>query len=75
MTNIQIRNVPDAVHKKLKERAACAGMSLSEYLLRDLKASAERPTMEEFLQRLAGRPEVKLSVNVADILREQRGEI
>ena len=41
---IQIRNVPDPLHRKLKSRAALAGMSLSDYLLREIRAVAERPT-------------------------------
>ena len=50
---IQIRNVPGLLHRKLKARAALAGMSLSEYLLREIRAVAERPTQEEILERLA----------------------
>mgnify|MGYP001813826158 CR=1 FL=1 len=50
---IQIRNVPDALHRRLKARAALAGMSLSEYLLRQVRAIAEQPTQEEMLERLA----------------------
>ncbi|MEO6195728.1 MAG: hypothetical protein ABIS20_22125 [Thermoanaerobaculia bacterium] len=49
---VQIRNVPDELHRRLKARAALAGMSISEYLLRDLERSLERPTREELLQRL-----------------------
>ena len=45
---IQLRNVPDALHRKLKARAAQAGMSLSDYLLDEIRQAAERPTMEEF---------------------------
>ena len=44
---IQVRNVPDRVHRTLKARAAEAGMSLSDYIKRDLEASANRPSMEE----------------------------
>jgi plasmid stability protein len=49
---VQIRNVPDELHRKLKARAARSGMSISEYLLRELERSLERPTREELLQRL-----------------------
>ncbi|HEX7958379.1 MAG TPA: hypothetical protein VF493_00580 [Terriglobales bacterium] len=41
---IQIRNVPDALHRGLKDRAAMAGMSLSDYLLMEIKEIAEKPT-------------------------------
>jgi antitoxin FitA len=49
---VQIRNVPDELHRKLKSRAALSGMSISEYLLREIERSLERPTREELLQRL-----------------------
>lgn len=52
---IQIRNVPDDVHRMVKARAARAGMSLSEYLLREVRASAEKPTIEELVERLRHR--------------------
>lgn len=45
---IQIRNVPDEVHRTIKARAAAAGMTLSDYLKRDLERQASRPPMEEF---------------------------
>jgi antitoxin FitA len=50
---IQIRNVPDALHRRLKSRAALAGMSLSDYLLAELRQIADWPTVEELRQRLA----------------------
>ena len=53
---IQIRNVPDDVHRQIKARAALAGTSLSEYLLREIERSIERPTREELLARLRGLP-------------------
>jgi antitoxin FitA len=49
---IQLRNVPDELHKKLKARASEAGLSLSDYLLRDVKARAEQPTMREWLKKV-----------------------
>jgi len=71
-TMIQIRNVPDALHRKLKSRAALAGMSLSEYLLSEIRDVAERPTVEELRARLKSRPEVKLSVSPAEAVRAER---
>ncbi len=53
MSMIQIRNVPDALHRRLKSRAALEGKSLSDYLLAELRRVAERPTLEELRQRLA----------------------
>jgi antitoxin FitA len=71
-TMIQIRNVPDALHRKLKSRAALAGMSLSDYLLQQIRMIAERPTIEEMRARLARRSPVTLSVDTADAVRAER---
>jgi len=69
---IQIRNVPDALHRKLKARAATEGMSLSDYLIRELKREAERPSVAEFRELLATRTPVEPSVSPAQIIREER---
>ena len=50
---IQIRNVPDELHRTLKVRAAKAGMTLSDYLLSEIEQIAEKPTMKEWLERVA----------------------
>jgi plasmid stability protein len=50
---IQIRNVPDELHRKLKVRAAERGTSLSEYLLAEVEELADRPTVSELMERLA----------------------
>ncbi len=69
---IQIRNVPDDLHRRLKARAALAGMSLSDYLLAEIRQSAERPTLAEMRERLAGRTPVVPSVSPADAVRAER---
>ncbi len=69
---IQIRNVPESLHRLMKSRAALAGMSLSEYLLAELRQIAEMPTMEEMRARLARLPPVEFSISPTDILREER---
>ena len=69
---IQIRNVPDEIHRTLKIRAAEAGMSLSEYLLRELRRFAETPTRSEILERIRQRGSVTLSQSAAEIIREER---
>jgi plasmid stability protein len=69
---VQIRNVPDELHRKLKSRAALAGMSISEYLLREIQRSLERPTREELLQRLQSREPVELRESVAEALAAER---
>ena len=55
---VQIRNVPEGIHRRLKSRAALAGMSLSDYLLAELRGAAERPTRAELLERIARRERV-----------------
>jgi antitoxin FitA len=72
---IQIRHVPDDLHRRLKARAATEGMSLSDYLLGELRRVAEQPTVEEFLARLRDREPVKLRESAAAIIRRQRGDL
>ncbi len=69
---IQIRNVPVSVHRKLKSRAALSGMSLSDYLLVEIRRIAEFPTMDEMLERLATRKPVSTSLSPAEAIREER---
>lgn len=69
---IQIRNVPESLHRTLKARAAQAGMSLSDYLLAELRKIAERPTMHELRQRLQQLEAVELPVSAAEMIREER---
>jgi plasmid stability protein len=69
---IQLRNVPDALHRSLKARAAMAGMSLSDYLLAEIREIAERPTLEEFRDRLHTRKAITLELDTARIVREER---
>ncbi len=69
---IQIRNVPANVHRQVKARAALAGMSMSEFILRELQRSLERPTRQELLTRLARLPKLELEPSPAELLREER---
>jgi plasmid stability protein len=69
---IQIRNVPDALHRRLKSRAALAGMSLSDYLLGEIRSVAERPTLDELRTRLERRPRINPSVTPAQAVRADR---
>jgi plasmid stability protein len=69
---IQIRNVPDALYRRLKSRAALAGMSLSDYLLREICHLAERPTLAELRARLERRPGVTPQVDPAQAVRAER---
>ena len=72
MTMIQIRNVPEALHRKLKSRAALAGMSLSDYLLAELGRMAEWLTPEELRQRLAQRTPTNPFPSPAEAVRAER---
>jgi len=69
---IQIRNVPDALHRKLKARAALEGTSLSEYLLREVAQAAERPTVAELRRVLSERTPVNPRMAPARAVRMER---
>ena len=71
---IQLRNVPDALHRIVKARAATAGMSLSDYLLSEIKEIAERPTLAELRDRLHKRQPVAVPFDAARLLREERAK-
>jgi plasmid stability protein len=71
---IQLRNVPDDLHRKLKSRAAMAGLSLSDYLLREVQRVAERPTVVELRQRLAQRSPVNPRMTPAKAVRAERDQ-
>lgn len=69
---IQLRDVPDALHRSLKARAAMAGMSLSDYLLAEIKELAEKPTLAELRERLHTRKPVWSQLDTAQLVREER---
>jgi plasmid stability protein len=71
-TMVQIRNVPESLHRELKSRAAMAGMSLSDYLLGEIRQVAERPTIDELRARLRSRMETAPSVPPAEAVRAAR---
>jgi plasmid stability protein len=71
-TMIQIRHVPDALHRQVKARAAAAGMSLSDYLLLELRRAVERPTREELMSRLKRRSRVRPRERPAAAVRAER---
>jgi plasmid stability protein len=74
MGHIQIRNVPEDVHRTLKSRAAVKGMSLSEYLLAEVTELAEHPTLDELVARIRSRPMIRPKVSNAELIREARAE-
>jgi plasmid stability protein len=69
---VQIRNVPDALHRTLKRRAAGAGQTLSDYLLAELERLAARPTRDDMLARIHGRKRVTLKTPAAVVIRQDR---
>jgi plasmid stability protein len=69
---IQIRNVPSELHRRLKSRAALSGMSLSDYLLGEIRQAAERPTLDELRARLESRAAVTPAVAPAQAIRAER---
>jgi antitoxin FitA len=69
---VQIRNVPDPLHRKLKARAANAGRTLSDYLLAELERLASRPTRDEMLSRLHSRRRVTLKTAASTVIRQER---
>ncbi len=69
---IQIRNVPDEVHRKIKARAAMAGLSMSDWVLGQCEQGLERPTRKEWLERTTKLPGPRLKVSVVDLIREDR---
>lgn len=69
---IQIRDVPEQVHSTLKARAAREGMSLSDFIKRELERAAERPTMQEWLERTQLVKPIRAKRSAAQIIRELR---
>lgn len=69
---LQLRSVPDRLHRTLKARAALAGMSLSDYLIEEIRRVAERPSLEELRERLARRTPVSPSTAPAEAVRAER---
>lgn len=69
---IQLRNVPDALHRRLKARAALAGLPLSDYLIREVRKLADYPTPEELSERLKGRSAYRGTLSPTEILRFER---
>lgn len=72
MPHVQIRNVPEDVHRTLKVRAAESGVSLSDYLLRELERLASLPTMDEWLRRVRSRAPARGGFTAADAIGEER---
>lgn len=72
MGMVQIRNVPDDLHRRLKARAALEGMSLSEYALAELTKSLDRPSRRELLERVRTRTPVDVGPTSDELVRAER---
>ena len=71
-TMVQIRKVPRELHRRLKARAAIEGLSMSDYILREIGKSLEHPPRGEVLDRLRRRPARKLTPSAAEVIRAER---
>lgn len=72
---IQIRNVPDDLHRELKMRAAAAGMTMSDYIKKELSWTSEKDSWEEIYARAKARGSLGLSTQeIVDLIREGRGD-
>lgn len=69
---LQVRNVPDDVHARLKERARAAGMSMSEYVLRELKDLADKPSLDDIWRRAESRDSSVSLADAAQLIRDER---
>ena len=71
-TMIQIRSVPEEFHRRLKARAAMEGVSMSAFVLREVRKALDRPTRQDILDRLRAQPMRRLRRNAADVVRAER---
>jgi plasmid stability protein len=71
-TMVQIRNVPTELHRKLKARAAIEGLSMSDFVMREIRKALDRPTRQEMLDRLRARPVRRLRRPAAEVIRAER---
>jgi hypothetical protein len=69
---IQLRHVPDALHRQLKARAALSGLPLSDYLIREVRKIAEQPTPDEMRERLQRRDPYRGKSAPTDLVRAER---
>jgi plasmid stability protein len=74
MKMVQVRNVPEEVHRELKARAARRGVTVTDYVLQLIETDLARPTLEEALARIARLPRPRAPVSGADLVRAARAE-
>ena len=71
-TVIQIRSVPEEIHRQVVERSALEGLTISEFLLREIRKALMKPPRAELLSRVASYPKLDLAARAAEIIREAR---
>jgi plasmid stability protein len=69
---VQIRSVPAELHRRLKARAAMEGISMSDFILREIRKALDRPMRQDVLERLRAQPVRKLRVSPAEVIRAER---
>lgn len=69
---IEIRNVPDDLHRALKAQAALAGMSLSDFLLAEIRQVAARPTIAELRERVRRHSRIATPLSAVEAVRRER---
>jgi plasmid stability protein len=69
---IQVRNVPERLHRELVRRARAHGQSLTEYIQGLLEREVARPPADEVFDRVAKRARVRLPGRAAELIREER---
>lgn len=72
MPHIQIRDVPESLHRRLKARAAMEGVSMSQFLVWQIERALARPSRRETLDAIRREPPVVLDPAPADVLRQER---
>jgi plasmid stability protein len=72
MSMVQLRSVPPDLHRRLKVRAAMEGLSMSDYVMRELRKALDRPMRQQVLERLQARPVRKLKRRPAEVIRTER---
>jgi antitoxin FitA len=71
-TMLQVRSIPPDLHRRLKARAALEGLTMSDFVLRELRKALERPMREEVLARLRAQPVRRMRKSAAEIIRAER---
>jgi plasmid stability protein len=69
---VQIRNLPEKTHRKLKARAASEGMTITDYVTRLITRDLEKPSIREWLKMMETRPKVHLDPPPEVLIREDR---